>query len=98
MLPRAVDGRSDTMASVNTTIREYILREAMPGTSPDELTDDTNLVEEEILDSLGIFALVEFLEQTYGIEIEAEEVVMTNFETIASIEALVAKLAPEQPS
>jgi acyl carrier protein len=83
------------MASVNTTIREYILREALPGASDDELTDDTNLIEEEILDSLGIFALVEFLETTFGIRIEAEEVVMTNFETLASIEALVARLEPD---
>jgi acyl carrier protein len=84
------------MTSVNTTIREYILREALPGASEDELTDDTNLIEEEILDSLGIFALVEFLETTFGIRIEADEVVMTNFETIASIEALVARLEPER--
>jgi acyl carrier protein len=83
------------MASVNTTIREYILREALPGASDDELTDDTNLIEEEILDSLGIFALVEFLETTFGIRIEAEEVVLTNFETLASIEALVARLEPD---
>ncbi len=86
------------MASVNTTIREYILREALPGASDDELTDDTNLIEEEILDSLGIFALVEFLETTFGIRIEAEEVVMTNFETIGSIEALVDRLEPDRRS
>jgi acyl carrier protein len=86
------------MTSVNTTIREYILREALPGASDDDLTDDTNLIEEEILDSLGIFALVEFLETTFGIRIEAEEVVMTNFETIASIEALVARLEPDRRS
>jgi acyl carrier protein len=83
------------MASVNSTIREYLLREAMQGASEDELTDDTNLVEEEILDSLGIFALVEFLEETFGITVEPEEVVMPNFETVASIEALVERLAPD---
>jgi acyl carrier protein len=80
------------MASVNSTVREYILSEYMQGTPADELSDDTNLIEEEILDSLGIFALVEFLEETYGIQIEAEEVVMTNFETVKTIEALVTRL------
>jgi len=83
------------MASVNSTIREYLLAEAMQGAPPEELTDDTNLVEEEILDSLGIFALVEFLEETFGIKIEAEEVVMTNFQTVTTIEALVTRLAPD---
>jgi acyl carrier protein len=84
------------MASVNERIREYLLTEAMQGAPPEELTDDTNLVEEEILDSLGIFALVEFLEESFGIQIDAEEVVMPNFQTVTTIAALVTRLAPEK--
>jgi acyl carrier protein len=80
------------MASINATIRQYLIDEALQGESPDDLTDDTNLVEEEILDSLGIFALVEWLEETFHVQIEAEEVVMTNFESIRTIEALVERL------
>jgi acyl carrier protein len=94
MLPDVGDGRQ-TMASVHSTIREYLLADAMQGASENELSDDTNLVEEEILDSLGIFALVEFLEETFGIQIEPDEVVMPNFETVASIEALVTRLSPD---
>jgi acyl carrier protein len=81
------------MASVNATIRQYLIDEALQGESADDLTDDTNLVEEEILDSLGIFALVEWLETTFDIRVEPEEIIMPNFETITAIEALVERLS-----
>jgi acyl carrier protein len=76
------------MSDIKASIREYLVAEALDG-RPDDLEDHTNLVEEDILDSLGIFSMIEFLEAKYEIEIDPAEVVLENFETMDAIEALV---------
>jgi len=48
-----------------------------------------NLLEEEIIDSLGIFTLVSFIEDKFGVSIEPEEVNLDNFESVDAIAKLV---------
>ncbi|MCT4596772.1 MAG: acyl carrier protein [Vallitalea sp.] len=52
----------------------------------------TQLLEEEILDSLGIMYLVASLEDTYDIEINGEDIIPENFQNVNSINNLI-KLA-----
>ena len=76
------------MSDVKAKIKEYILAELAPD-GDTELDDDTNLLEEEIVDSLGIFTLVSYIDSTFGITVEPEEVNLDNFETLDTITALV---------
>ncbi|HOJ14862.1 MAG TPA: acyl carrier protein, partial [Deltaproteobacteria bacterium] len=46
---------------------------------------DTSLIEAGIIDSTGVLELVEYLESTFGIKIEDEELVPENLETISNI-------------
>jgi len=78
------------MSSVEDVVRTYIVQELLHGGSPNEVTKTTYLIEEQIIDSLGIFAMVAFLEGRFGITIEAEEVTIDNFETLDSICQLVS--------
>ena len=48
-----------------------------------------NLLEEEIIDSLGIFTLVSFIEDKFGVTVEPEEVNLDNFETVEAVANLV---------
>lgn len=83
---------------VKGTIREYILDEFVPEGDID-VEDDTNLLEEEVVDSLGIFTLVSFIESKFSVSIDAEEVNLDNFETLTTITSLVdSKLAQKQTS
>ena len=77
------------MASVEDVVRAFIVEELLHGDSPDELSGSTYLIEEEIIDSLGIFEMVAFLEQRFSVTIEAEEVTIDNFETLDAICRLV---------
>jgi acyl carrier protein len=72
---------------VTRTIKDYVAREFAQGV--DDLTTTTNLVEQEIIDSLGIFLLVGFIKETLDVEIEPEDISMENFETIDAIARLV---------
>jgi acyl carrier protein len=85
------------MASKEQLVREFILQEFMQDKSPSLLTDDTRLVDEEIIDSLGIFQLVNFLQERFGIEIGPEDVTLENFETTKAMISLVESRLVESP-
>jgi acyl carrier protein len=78
------------MQDVNEAVRSYIVEEfADEGFDLGELHDGTNLIEDEVLDSLGIMALVGFLEERFEISIDPAEVEIDNFETLSAITHLV---------
>jgi acyl carrier protein len=76
------------MADIKASIKDYILDEFVPDGDID-VEDNTNLLEEEVVDSLGIFTLVSFIENKFNVSIDAEEVNLDNFETLQSITKLV---------
>lgn len=78
------------MASIAEQIKEHIAAEFMTGRSASELEDDTRLIDEEIIDSLGIFLLVNFVQDKFGVDIGPEEVTIENFESVKAITDLVS--------
>jgi acyl carrier protein len=79
------------MDTVKDTIRDYILREYLPGESAANLGDDTPLRTSGILDSMATLNLVTFVEETFGITLEAHETGIDQFDRIADIAALVVQ-------
>ena len=77
------------MEATKQSVKEYILREFLPGENPDALTDSTPLITGGILDSLATLKLVQFLEEQYAIQLEAHEVNVENLDTISLIAHLV---------
>ena len=82
------------MSNVADTVREYISSQFLEDRPAYQLTNDENLIENEVIDSLGIMLLVDFLESTFGVDIEAEEVVVENFETVDAIVSLISTKSP----
>ena len=58
---------------VREAIRGYVLRELIPGESPDNLDDGLSLKEAGILDSMTTLEFVTFVEETFGLEITPHE-------------------------
>jgi acyl carrier protein len=79
------------MNQIADTIRQFILTRYLPGESEDNLRDDTPLRSSGILDSLATLGLISFLEQEYGIEVEAHETDVDNFDRIEDIAAFVER-------
>jgi acyl carrier protein len=75
------------------TVKEYILAHFLPGEDPAALTPTTLLIGGGVLDSLATLELVSFLEERYGIELEAHEVDAERLGTLTSIAALVSAKA-----
>lgn len=70
-------------------LREFISHELPGGRPVAELTDDFPLIRERVVDSLGIFQLVSFIERELGVQIGDDEVVLENFETIGALAAFI---------
>jgi len=70
-------------------IRQYILSEFLPGEKPANLHDDTPLRTSGILDSVATLRLVSFVEEQFGITVEAHEASVENFDSIQSIRSFI---------
>ena len=81
---------------VKATIKDYILREFLPGESPDAIDDATPLMTGGILDSIATVKLISFLEERYGVQIEPHEMSADYLNFLPDIAALVA--GRQQPS
>jgi acyl carrier protein len=76
-------------AEVKDRIREYILEEFAKSKGINEVSDQEVLTKNGIIDSMGIFRLVAFLEETFNVRIGDEEITNDNLESIDAIERLV---------
>jgi len=75
---------------VKPEIRRFVL-ELAAGHELSSIEDSDSLIENGLIDSLGVFQLVAFLEETFGLRIGDEEILLQNFRTIDAIEAFVVK-------
>jgi acyl carrier protein len=50
---------------------------------------ETLLLEEKVIDSMGVIELVAFLEATYKVEFTDDDLTVDNFKTIGSISELI---------
>jgi acyl carrier protein len=77
-------------AEVKGAVKEFILKEFLPGEDPANLTDDLPLITTGILDSIATLKLVLHLEERYGITLEAHEADKEHLDTLDKIAALVS--------
>jgi acyl carrier protein len=74
---------------IEDQIRVFIQEELSTEGSGASLTDDSLLLEQHVIDSLGLFHLVGYLESEFGIEVDDAELIPENFGTVRDITRLV---------
>jgi acyl carrier protein len=79
------------MMEIERIVRDYILREFLPGEDPSELTGETPLITGGILDSISTLKLVVFLEERFGITVEAHEAGVEHLDSVGQIAGLIAE-------
>lgn len=77
------------MDNMRAVIKNFILDNFLPGEDPNNLTDETELKESGILDSLATLNLVTFLEEEFNVQFEADDLDPGNLSTLITIENLV---------
>jgi acyl carrier protein len=81
--------RENSVVDVKEPIRAFILEYAADR-GVTEVKDDDSLLTTNIIDSLGSFRLIAFLEETFPLTVEDTDMVPENFHTLNAIESFVA--------
>jgi acyl carrier protein len=79
------------MDEIEQIVRAYILDEFLPGEDPAELTDTTPLITGGILDSISTLKLVAFLEERFGVVVEAHEAGVDHLDSVREIVRMIER-------
>ncbi|MGA2413955.1 MAG: acyl carrier protein [Candidatus Sulfotelmatobacter sp.] len=79
----------ETAVNIKDQIRQFVTEELAAAKGINEVTDDESLIDNGVVDSLGIFRLVTFLEENFGVKVADEEISAENLQSIDMIEQLV---------
>lgn len=79
------------MSEIAQAVRDQLRAEFLADRPDMEIGDDLDLIEAQIIDSLGIFIMVAFLETRFGVSIEGDEITPQNFETVPAMTSLVER-------
>ena len=74
---------------IKSTVKAFILKEFLPGEDPNELTEATPLITGGILDSIATLKLVLFIEEQFGVTLQAHEADAEHLNTLADIAQLI---------
>ena len=73
----------------DNVLMNYLISELGNSKNIEKLDPSDNLIENGIIDSLGIMKLLMFLENTYSLKISDDELTMENFQSHNSILSLI---------
>ena len=76
-------------SEIRAATRAFILKEFLPGADASELADDLGLMSGGVLNSLATTRLVAFLEEEFGVQIEAHEMSADHMDSVDSITSLI---------
>ncbi|MER7847457.1 phosphopantetheine-binding protein [Kitasatospora sp. NPDC096077] len=76
-------------------VKAFIVEEFLPDVPVGELADDLDLLENGIVDSLGLLKVIAWLEDRYGIDADTVDLDPESFTTVATIAAFIEESAPE---
>jgi len=71
--------------NIREGIRNFITDNFMMGMNSDDLADTDSLLDKGIIDSTGVLELIGFLEENYNIQIEDEELVPENLDSVVNL-------------
>jgi len=80
----------EDIREVRGEIRDYVIS-SFYVPSPETLADSASLLRSGIIDETGMLEMVAFLESTFGIGIEEEDIVPENLDSIARVAAFVCR-------
>ncbi len=78
------------MSEIKDKLREFIIENFLFGEA-DGLKDETSFLDEGIIDSTGILEVVDFLEEEFDIEVDDEELIPENLDSIKNLETYITR-------
>jgi len=79
------------MADTITKIRAFIFDNFLFDAEGSDLKNEESFLDQGIIDSTGVLELVEWLEDECGIEVEDEELIPENLDSVNNLAAFIKK-------
>lgn len=76
---------------IKPAVRTFILDNFLFGDDSRLQDDDASFLENSIVDSTGFLELISFLEKTFDIRVEDDELLPENLDSLGNIEAFVTR-------
>jgi acyl carrier protein len=73
------------MMSIESQIKNYIARNLIFSSNGFNYSDDASFLEEGIVDSQGVMELLLFVEDTFGISVDDQEITPDNFDSVSRL-------------
>lgn len=77
--------------NTKTLIREYILTNLLFTEDEHALQDDDSFINEGIIDSTGVLELILFIEDTFNIKVNYDEILPTNLDSVEKMVDFVTR-------
>ena len=81
----------DETLRVRDSLRSFVLTTFLPGEDPETLSADTPLLSSGIIDSIAVLDMVAWIESTFGVRLEQDDLGRERLDTIALIADLIAE-------
>lgn len=85
---------TDESSTVIATLRAYVVEEFLPGTEPERIETEMDLLNSGIIDSLGLLKLIAWLETRFDVGIDDTDLDPENFRSLATIAEFVTRPRP----
>ncbi len=79
------------MSDLKGRIKGFIVENFLFGEGGDDLKDDDSFLEKGIIDSTGVLELVEWIEESFEIKVEDEELIPENLDSIENLAAYIER-------
>lgn len=79
-------------------LREFIIKELHWDGRAEDLAPDYELIENHVIDSMGLFMLVSYIEERFGVPVGDEELLPENFGTLGAIAGMIDRKRPAAAS
>ena len=76
---------------IKDQVRIYVVKNFLYSDPQRELTDDQSFINSGIIDSTGVLELVSFIENTFSIQVEDEDLIPENLDSIEKVSTYVLR-------
>lgn len=74
---------------IERDLREFIAKDLARDLR--DVKDEESLLEAGVIDSLGVLAIISFIEKRYGIAVTEDEMMPENFDSIEAMSSFIAR-------
>ena len=79
------------MDEIKEKIKTFVVNNFLLGVNANNLNDDDSFLEKGIIDSTGVLELVSFIEETFSMRVEDEELIPDNLDSLNKVTAYVTR-------